>query len=237
MMKTWKRSGERNPTKQRNTKQADKLRKPLLGKQHKLKREMFGDCRYSKGNGSEAPSFFERIACKINLHNTEDCSHHSKRSQHAIVKFSRLRDYQHPLPGEEKNKIGFISITLYVRITVCYNSKKSAQNGQNLQSLYRQFSESIKAKTHENNTPLLITYVNGYEYFFPDVDYLVSFKFWFTNITRFVVLSLSFIDLRFLSFSCFHFWRGKMGLENILTCTVIFGVCSRIVLPFQEKFL
>ena len=53
-------------------------------------------------------------------------------------------------------------------------------------------SESIKAKSHKNRTPLLITQVNEFEYNFPDVDFLHSFKFWVMNIIRFVVLSLSF---------------------------------------------
>ena len=30
--------------------------------------------------------------------------------------------------------------------------------------------ESIKIEVHENNTPLVTTYVNDFEYHFPDVD-------------------------------------------------------------------
>lgn len=89
---------------------------------------------------------------------------------------------------EEKDKIGLYQPQLipglpYVIIPIHRMGR--------IHSLYIA-SESIKAKSHENRTPLLITQVNEFEYNFPDVDFLHSFKFWVMNIIRFVVLSLSF---------------------------------------------
>ena len=127
-------------------------------------------------------SVLEKVGCKINPDNIEDCHRLSKKSDNVIIKFSRRKDCQHVLRVKKDLRnlnledLGFHGENkIYINRSLCQYYQMLWSKSKKLHSMGRIHSfyiagESIKIKVHENSTPLAITHVNDFEYHFPDVD-------------------------------------------------------------------
>ena len=127
-------------------------------------------------------SVLEKVGCKIDADNIEDCHQLSKKSDKVIIKFSRRKDRQHVLRVKRDLRninLGDLSFhgedKIYINRSLCQYYRILWSKSKKLHSLDRIHSfyiasESIKIKVHENSTPPVITDVNNFEYHFLDVD-------------------------------------------------------------------
>ena len=127
-------------------------------------------------------SVLEKVGCKIDPDNIEDCHRLSKKNDNVIIKFSRRKDCQHfhrvkrDLRNLNLEDLGFHGENrIYINRSLCQYYRMLWSKSKKLHSMGRIHSfyiadESIKIKVHENSTPLAIIHVNYFEYNFPDVD-------------------------------------------------------------------
>ena len=138
-----------------------------------------------KGLEGKVLPVLEKVGCKIDPDNTEDCSQMSKKSDDALTKFSRQnKDCQHvlwvkkdPRNLNRKDLRFHGENKIYISRSLCQYYLMLWPESKNLLSMGKIYSfyivgESIKIKICENSTPLAITRVNDSEYHFPDVDLL-----------------------------------------------------------------
>ena len=123
----------------------------------------------------------EKVGCKIDPDNIEDCHQLSKKSDNVIIKFSKRKDCQRVLRVKKDLRnlnmedLGFHGENeIYINRSLCHYHQMLWSESKKLHSMDRIHSfyiagESIKIKVHENSTPLAITHVNDFEYHFLDV--------------------------------------------------------------------
>ena len=120
-------------------------------------------------------SVLEKVGCKIDPANIEDCHRLTKKSDHMIIKLSRRNNCQHVL--QVKNDLRNLNLKdlgfygenkVYINWSLCQYHRMLWCKSKKLHSMGRIFSfyiagESIKIKVHKNSTPPAITHVNDFE--------------------------------------------------------------------------
>ena len=133
-----------------------------------------------KGLEGKVLPVLEKIGCKIDPDNIENCHRFSKKINNVIIKFSGRKDHAFRVKRDLRNlnlaDLGFHGENkIYINRRLCQYYRMLWSKSKKLHSMGRIHSfyiagEPIKIKVHENSTPLAITHINDFEYHFPYVD-------------------------------------------------------------------